>query len=334
MAARTDLTIGSIADAVIRVDTSHDRLAEIVVRYGLWYLHETTGSAASTRINGNPVSGWSFAPLEVGDVITFRGSAVRVEVEYIDGSLERAERLRFRFGAATAAGDHGANEDASLASPVLVAVADGVGGHPRGADASAAAVEAVRNGDPAAPLDDLIGRARDGVAELATPADRRSGRAPATTLDIVRIVNVAGAPPLLEIAHVGDGAVFIQTPDTRAQLVTTEHGHENSLDRGIGLQDQRHDYLPVDGRVGQRVILTSDGLLKALGADTVDHLLNELRRTPPRQTADQLVLAAVDLLRSEAGAGHVLDDVTVVVADVVLDAPLQPAAPIERVHSR
>lgn len=221
--------------------------------------------------------------------------------------------LRLRVGAATSPGRRSANEDAYRVGPHLVTVADGVGGVPGGALAARTAVTTV------VALAQGARRSLSAVVAAANAAVRSGRRDPAlagmsSTVDLVRLVR-RGEAAVLELAHLGDGAVFLQQPNGPPRRLTTPHrtlaadGERLWLERALGCDEQAlAQYERIFAGVGQRLVLTTDGLLDHLGDAGLCALLDTVRVDTPQTAADLLTAAG-----AEAG-----DNVTVVVADVDL----------------
>lgn len=152
-------------------------------------------------------------------------------------------------------------QDAALVGRWVCAVADGVGGHDSGAEASRTALEvlgAVVDGPrDAEGLRADIATANEAVCALATSR----WRSPGTTL-----VAVAVEPGLetLTIAWCGDSRAWLVEGDA-VTLLTTDHSHHlGGLARCLGLHDDEVSADPevVSMSVGEglRVLLTTDGV--------------------------------------------------------------------------
>ena len=130
---------------------------------------------------------------------------------------EHAERPAVRWGASTDIGPvRSENEDSWLAVPPVFAVADGMGGHLGGAQASSKAVITLqeylspqRLGNRPVDLVDLsvaIDAAATAVASLA-PADNPMS-APGTTLSGLMVLRTAEGPYWLSF-NVGDSRAYV-----------------------------------------------------------------------------------------------------------------------------
>lgn len=226
------------------------------------------------------------------------------------------------------------NEDALLADDVLLAVADGMGGHARGDLASSTAVDALRANRPAVlgPVDavfELVEAANTAVRALDV-----EGELCGTTLTGLTLVGAEGeGPARWALFNVGDSRVYrwdgvsLQqlTVDhsavqelVSAGLLTPElaesHPDRNIVTRALGADDEVETdvwTLPIVPRASY--LLCSDGLTKELPDGRIAALFaqRDAGRIPEAHLADALVRAAV-----HAGGR---DNVTVVVVDAVLD---------------
>lgn len=227
---------------------------------------------------------------------------------------------------ATDTGQRKANEDSYLAQAPVFIVSDGMGGHHAGAAASAAVIMAFRTlagSGTVAPEEviDAVHRARFGVAEVSAQVGGPSG----ATLTGAVAVTHDGNPWWLVI-NVGDSRVYALDDGTLSQI-TVDHSHvqelvdagqitadqalvhpeRNIITRAIGDEIPGCDAWLVPVRPGTRLIIASDGLMKAL-TDTRIAGIASLAGTP-QDASLRLVDASV-----AAGAA---DNVTVVVADPV-----------------
>ena len=198
------------------------------------------------------------------------------------------------------------NEDALLAvaasgqrdGQMLVAVADGLGGHKAGEVASAIAVESLTRvlaeTDAAATADELLVRAVElanrAIWEAAAKDAEKEGMG--STL-VCALVNVAGD---VVIANVGDSRAY-SVSDGRAALVTSDHTwvnqqvqtgqmserearqspYRNLLTRSLGGTPRVQVDLFRDLRLapGDALVLVSDGVSGYLDAGDVSNVLRE-----------------------------------------------------------
>jgi len=218
----------------------------------------------------------------------------------------------------------------------LVAVADGMGGHRAGEVASATALEALRaavaNGRS---LRDAIEGANDAV--LQKSESHRELHGMGTTLT----AGMLGSDGQLVVGHVGDSRAYLVRDGELTQItndhslveemvrggeLTPEqaevHPRRSIITRALGIDPQVEvDEYPIDLRLGDRILLCSDGLTTMVRPDDIAGILN--RQHDPKRAAQLLVDAA-----NEAGGE---DNVTAVIIDAVEvthdDAPAAAAVP-------
>jgi PPM family protein phosphatase len=213
-----------------------------------------------------------------------------------------------------------ANEDALLTAgahngQVLVAVADGMGGHKAGEVASALAVEslraALRSADAATDAEALLTRAVEGanrtIWDAAAADAEKEGMG--TTL-VCALVSTDGT---VSIANVGDSRAYTVIADG-ATLVTIDHtwvnqqvrdGHmserearqspyRNLLTRSLGSTPRVQVDLFNDVRLGpgDALVLVSDGVSTYLDDEDVASIVKE--SSSAQQAATRLVDEAVD----------------------------------------
>ncbi|MEZ0579867.1 PP2C family serine/threonine-protein phosphatase [Nocardioides sp. MH1] len=239
-------------------------------------------------------------------------------------------RIEVRTGAATHAGNlRSENQDSHLVRRPVFLVADGMGGHASGREASELVVRAFDHqlwGPWVTPqtLKDATAVAARAVADLG---NRVSG-APGSTLTGAGLA-VHDAEPCWLIFNVGDSRTYLLR-DEELEQVTVDHSQQQALmDAGLtsraaaasarknvitqaiggGLANEPVlDLWMLPARSGDRVLLCSDGLTGELSDQLIAATL--LSVTEPQDAAAALVSAAV------AGAGR--DNVTAVVVDAVL----------------
>lgn len=236
------------------------------------------------------------------------------------------------WGAATDRGlRRAANEDSFIAQPPIFLVADGMGGHDAGADASRAAVTGFESlvgleTVTVTQVEDAFQAAVAGVGSIVS--DRNAA---GTTLAGVIVTESAGAPYWL-VLNIGDSRVYRLTEGELEQISTDHSAVQAMVDRGeIDSRDaeqhpQRNvvtravgagssglpDYWLLPAARDDRIMICSDGLTKEL-ADA------EIRRVLLDEPAAQ---AAATRLVHEALVRGGRDNVTVVVVDahqVLLD---------------
>ena len=209
-------------------------------------------------------------------------------------------------------------EDETTVGPVIVAVADGMGGHAAGEVASAAAIgAAVTTGDGSAVS--RVQAANAAVLAAAAEDAARSGMGTTLTLAIF------WPDGRLEIGHVGDSRAYLLRNERLTQLTidhtfvreliaqgrlapedAATHPRRHMLTRTIGMRDVRVDSLDIHLQPGDRVVLCSDGLT-GMVADT--RIARILTKTPAPA-------GAVWSLVEAANAAGGIDNTTVAVVDV------------------
>ena len=227
------------------------------------------------------------------------------------------------------------NEDTGYAGARLIAVADGLGGHPGGELASAAVIEALKPLDTKIPAGELLnaldhavrrasGRLRDIVA--SDPSLRGMG----TTLTAL-----VWSGSQLGLVHVGDsraylvrdGVVFQITHDhTMVQSLLDEHKitpeevsshpQRSLLLRALMADDAEADLQLRETLPGDRYLLCSDGLHAVAAAEDIARILVTV--SDPDRAASELLTLAMD------GGGP--DNITCIVADVVAAEVATPGA--------
>ena len=225
------------------------------------------------------------------------------------------------------------NEDEFFAGDHVIAVADGVGGRPAGELAALLAVEGLQGVRSTADLARAVRKVNTEVRECGLDDPFKSGLA--STLDAA-VLSSDGGKPWIHGVHIGDGIGLLQRPGRSAAdwlthphtlaaelfaagaIDTTSQAREypqgEALMRAVGFaEDIRADEWQEQAEEGQRYLLASDGLFRALGKNGLLDAVAELRDVDPTSCAEQLIERAI-----RTGAD---DNVTVVVADVVAKAP-------------
>ncbi len=234
----------------------------------------------------------------------------------------RTMPLSVRLGHATEQGLRSRNEDfVGAATPegveleakgLMLAVADGVGGHANGREAAEYTVRGLLADYYATPdtwsveksVNTVVGAINRWL--LAQSAKSRDYAGMATTLTAVVLRGRR-----YYVAHVGDSRAYLWQDGVLRRLTedhTWEHPElDNVLRRAVGLDAQLLvDFADGELAVGARFVLVSDGVWNTLG----DALMGELvaRVEDPQAAADALVLEAL-----RAGA---TDNCTALVANV------------------
>ncbi len=209
-------------------------------------------------------------------------------------------------------------DDETTVGPIVVAVADGMGGHAAGEIASATAISAaVAAGDAGAVTRVKVANA----AVIAAAAEDLARAGMGTTLTL----GVFWPDGRLEIGHVGDSRAYLLRNERLTQLTIDHtfvreliaqgrlapeeadtHPQRHMLTRTIGMPDVRVDSLEIHLLPGDRVMLCSDGLTGMVSDARVARILSN---TPAPA-------GAVWSLVEAANAAGGLDNTTVAVVDV------------------
>ena len=223
------------------------------------------------------------------------------------------------------------NEDSGYASPRLLVVADGMGGHAAGELASATAVATlaeIADGGPDA------GEALASLATAVQAAGTSIGQVVIDNPDLAGMGTTAtalsfideGATARVAIVHVGDSRgyllrdgnltrithdhTYVQTLVDAGRISEDEaavHPRRSLIMRAIdGLQPVEPDLSVIEARAGDRFLLCSDGLSGVVSDDEIREILGD---TEPTAT----VISLVELALSRGAP----DNVTVVVAHVL-----------------
>nr|WP_133697121.1 FHA domain-containing protein [Mycobacterium sp. BK086] len=305
-----------------------------------WLVHDN-GSNSGTFVNERPVPRAGPPTLVAeGDRVRFgaatylvvhqsqkpwRGKTSGASATALAPGTNALSTVRFRAAGATSAGDRRHNNDLYAVRPSRIVVADAVGDDSRGMVTAQVLRDQLTGGALTTyPLPELVAHLHSTLQQVGR--DERSGEL-ASTVDVIGLSSSAGEPEV-EGIHVGDGAVFVAgldgsvIPLTRAQTMSTNSpvlahalGHDNT-----GVNPLRWVRRAV---AGERYLITTDGLLDALGSRAISVVTSELRVAPvqrktPRELADGLVRLA---LENPVGPRNtLLDNITVVVADIIEEA--------------
>lgn len=262
---------------------------------------------------------------------------------------------------ATAASDRGrvraVNEDTLLSEHPVYVVADGMGGHARGDEASRRAVAALADlrGTAPGPAEVLaaIAAANDSVIAIGHEPDERPAGLAGTTLTGVVLVD-AGLPPVPHwmALNIGDSRVYTWDGRDLRQVSTDHSAVQELVDAGVISPDEARqhpdrnvitkalgvvaeltpDVWLIPLRPGHGFVVCSDGLSKEL-ADV--EIAEALARFQP---GDRTIAEVLVDLALERG-GH--DNVSVIVVEVdgaahaheasaTRDAPVVPEETVPR----
>jgi len=209
--------------------------------------------------------------------------------------------------------------DGASEGPILVAVADGMGGHAAGEVASRLAIDTVSTTD--APLVDRVIEANQVVMEAAENRPDQYGMG--TTLTAGEF----GPDGNLLVGHVGDSRLYLFRRSNLLQVTTDHslvaeyvasgaisaeeaehHPQRNVITRALGIDwEIIVDSHTVNLRAGDRVLVCSDGLTSMVPHAEIATILQE--QPAPQATGWALVEAA-----NQAGGE---DNITVAVVDVL-----------------
>jgi serine/threonine protein phosphatase PrpC len=238
-----------------------------------------------------------------------------------------------RSGSATDVGRvRNVNEDRSLESLTLFAVADGMGGHAGGEVAAGLAIEALESGFSRSPtIDGLVAAIKEANrAVWERGVDDQALRGMGTTVIAAALVATEDGDRLV-LANVGDSRAYRFSDHSLTQLsvdhsVAEElvargelspaeadvHPHRHILTRALGITPSVEvdvwQVVPVEG---DRYLLCSDGLSNEVQPEVMSDVLSSVRE--PRAAAETLVGLAND------SGGP--DNITAVVVDVLVGEP-------------
>lgn len=211
--------------------------------------------------------------------------------------------------------------DGSTEEPVVIAVADGMGGAVAGEVASRIAIDAAMAAEPAADLSpgDRIQIGNQAVVAAVEADYTLSGMGTTLTLGLFLPEGTA------RVAHIGDSRLYLFRDDELRQItrdhtlvadlvalgqITPEqaetHPRRNLVTRVIGTPDISVDEFELDLREGDRIMLCSDGL---------NSMLRDPEIAATLRNASSPSEAAWSLVESANAAGG-SDNTTVAVVDV------------------
>lgn len=211
------------------------------------------------------------------------------------------------------------DSDGSGPGPILVAVADGMGGHAAGEVASRVAIETIAASD--APVQERVGLAN---LEVMKAADKRSDQ---HVMGSTLTAGEFGPAGTLSVGHVGDSRLYLFRGANLLQVTTDhslvaeylasgaispeeaeQHPQRNVITRALGIGwDITVDAHTVNLRTGDRVLLCSDGLTSMVPDDEIAAILGT---QPAAQAAGWALIEAANRAGGE-------DNITVAVVDVV-----------------
>lgn len=224
------------------------------------------------------------------------------------------------------------NQDSGYASSRLIAVADGMGGAAAGDLASAETMNIVRqldrdldDVDPLAALENAVRTANHHLGELV--ADDPAVEGMGTTLEAMlwdgkrfATAHIGDSRAYLlrdgELTQISSDHTFVQSLVDEGKLTPEEargHPHRSLLLRVLlGRDDNEPDLEHVEGQLGDRFLLCSDGLTDIVDDPAIAETLG----------AETIDMAATELVRLALEGGG-FDNVTVVIGELV-DASEEP----------
>lgn len=239
------------------------------------------------------------------------------------------ELMRYTWASATHVGRvRAGNEDSvrptidgSREEPVVIAVADGMGGAVAGEVASRIAIDAAMEAEPSAHLSpgDRVRRGNEAVVEAVEEDYTLSGMGTTLTLGLFLPEGI------VRVAHIGDSRMYLFRDGQLQQLtrdhtlvadlvalgrITAEeaetHPRRNLVTRVIGTEDVEVDEFTVDLVAGDKIVICSDGL---------NSMLRDLEIAAKLEAASSPSEAAWSLVEAANAAGGT-DNTTVAVVEV------------------
>ena len=236
--------------------------------------------------------------------------------------------LRYAARSDLGLGSKSRNEDSAYASPDLLILADGMGGHAAGDVASSTVVaHLLELDDDSHGADDVLRDLGDSVAGAnARLTDYMTANADLDGMGTTLIALVRSGD-MLALANIGDSRAYLLRDDTFTQITKDHSFVQSLLDEGritadqavhhpqrslvtrvlTGRPDDEPDLSLREAKVGDRYLLCSDGLSDYVAGSTIEEIVRSSDTV--EETADRLIEIA---LRASTR-----DNVTVVVADVV-----------------
>ncbi|MET8142995.1 Stp1/IreP family PP2C-type Ser/Thr phosphatase [Sphaerisporangium sp. NPDC005288] len=219
------------------------------------------------------------------------------------------------------------NEDSAYASPRLLAVADGMGGHAHGEVASSVAITAMSSLDRDASGGDLLSAIEAAVRDANRKLHEMVGRDPSLKGMGTTLTAMLWSGTRVALVHVGDSRAYLLR---NGELYQITHDHtlvQSLVDDGRITQEEAASHpqrsillRALDGsgevdpdlslreaQINDRYLLCSDGLSSVVSAETLHHTLTTV------DEPDQVVRQLIDLANRGGGP----DNITCIVADVV-----------------
>ena len=232
-----------------------------------------------------------------------------------------ARAWSFGFGA-TDAGPRARNEDSFCAAPPVYVVADGMGGHAAGADASAAVVRVFAQlaNLPVITPDHVAVAVQDAQIAVVEVSRTVRGHSGSTLAGVIGVEHNGEAWWM--VINVGDSRVY-RLADGAIDQLTVDHSHvqelmdageitaaeaavhpdRNVVTRAIGDGDFAFDAWLLPVMPGERLVVASDGLTKVLSEARIAEIIS----LAGDDAASRLVGAAL--------LANTTDNVTAIVAE-------------------
>ena len=212
------------------------------------------------------------------------------------------------------------SDDGTGRGPLVVAVADGMGGHVAGEIASRIAIDAAVDGASAAM--DAVARVEAGNDAVLSATQSEPELAGMGTTMTLAILDERGR---MQIGHVGDSRLYLFRDD-QLQLLTNDHTwvgelvargqltpeaaathpRRHMLTRVLGTSPVVVDETTLDLEKGDRILVCSDGLTSMLGDQRIAAIIRGA------ESVSDAAWALVEAANFEGG----IDNTSVVVVDV------------------
>lgn len=209
--------------------------------------------------------------------------------------------------------------------PNLFILADGMGGHRAGDMASRCTVETMvqliseaSSKDPINILDQAIRAVNEKIIDISKGSEAYNGMG--TTLVVACVID-----SVLHVANVGDSRLYLL--DANLQQVTRDHSYvedlisegaidrsearthekKNIITRAIGGEDTvLPDFFPIDVKLGNRILMCSDGLTNMVEDSVIERIL--------KNTQD--IEEATNILVNMANENGGRDNISVILIEI------------------
>ena len=223
------------------------------------------------------------------NMVTYEAN-ISTQQEITDEFVISQPKQRWYIATYTNKGNRSRNEDsigvtfyANMHSPprILAVLADGVGGHSGGGQASMFVSQMLHSrlgatvaGDPESILKTLIDQSNNALYRENNPAHTESGNtqlqlaedAPSTT-----VVSLLIEGSRVAIGHVGDSRAYVLHQNI--QRLTEDHSYRNRLTQAMGLQPKVDPVIKsIEVGNGHMLLLCSDGLTNELNDKEIQHI--------------------------------------------------------------